>query len=439
MPALLTGADLPELVTEIPGPASRGWIDVLAAHECPAITSRRARRAAAMGAAHDDPFVWSEALGANVRDADGNTFVDLTAGFAVALLGHRPPSVVAAVRAQADTLLHAMGDAWPDVTRIKLLEALAKLAPAGLDVALLGLSGADAIDAAIKTARLATGRSGVLAFEGGYHGLALGVLGTQGYKAAFTDPFRDITHGAVTHLPFGCDADALDAALASGAVGLVLVEPLQGRGGVRVAPDGWLATVVEIAHRHGALVAFDEIQCGLGRTGRMWAAGDVTPDLLCVGKALGGGLPLSACLGTRAVMDAWGASQGEALHTQTFLGHPLGCAAALAVLDTIVREDIPGRCEAVGAALTGALTARGHAVQGRGLMLGVTLHSTDGLTLGGMQNLAVCRALQRRGFIVLPAGMQAEVLCLTPPSTITPAQIDAFAAALDQSIAEVIA
>src|SRR4029079_14518340 len=118
----LTGADLPALLTAIPGPASRGWIDVLAAHECPAIPSRRARRAASMGEAHDDPFVWSEALGANVRDADGNTFVDLTAGFAVALLRPRPPAVVAAIHAQADRLLHAMGDAWPDVARIRLLE-----------------------------------------------------------------------------------------------------------------------------------------------------------------------------------------------------------------------------------------------------------------------------------------------------------------------------
>ena len=114
---MLTGAELPELKTPIPGPASRALIDVLAAHECPAVTARRARRASAMGAADDDPFVWSEALGAVVVDADGNRFVDLTAGFAVALLGHRPPTVVAAVRAQADRLLHAMGDAWPDEAR----------------------------------------------------------------------------------------------------------------------------------------------------------------------------------------------------------------------------------------------------------------------------------------------------------------------------------
>lgn len=429
-PAPLTGADLPDLRTPIPGPASRAWIDLLAAYECPAITSRRARRAAAMGAADDDPFVWDTALGANVRDADGNTFVDLTAGFAVALLGHRPPAVVAAVHAQADRLLHAMGDAWPDTMRIRLLEKLASVAPPGLEVALLGLSGADAIDAALKTARVATGRSGVLAFEGGYHGLALGVLGTQGYKPAFTDPFRDITHGHVRHLPFGADAETLDRTLSGRQIGLVLVEPIQGRGGVRVAPDGWLATLVDVAHRHGALVAFDEIQCGLGRSGAMWAAGGVIPDLLCVGKALGGGLPMSACLGTRAVMDAWGASQGEALHTQTFLGHPLGAAAAVAVLDTLVGEDVPGRCEAVGAGLTARLRASGHRVQGRGLMLGVGLREP-------VPTFPVCRALQRRGFIALPAGMRSEVLCLTPPSTITPAQLDAFVLALEDSMTEV--
>lgn len=424
----LTGADLPALLTPIPGPNSRAWVDGLAAHECPAITARRARRASALGAADDDPFVWSEALGANVRDADGNTFVDLTGGFAVATMGHRPPAVVAAVRDQADRLLHAMGDAWPDVQRVKLLQALAAVAPSGLSLALLGLSGADAVDAAVKTACLATGRPGVLAFDGGYHGLALGVVGLQGYKRAFTDPFRDITHGHVDHLPFAAPAAELRARLAKGDIGLVLVEPVQGRGGVRVAPSGWLAELVELAHTHGAVVAFDEIQCGLGRTGRTWACDHdgVVPDLLCTGKALGGGLPLSACLGTRPVMEAWGASVGEALHTQTFLGHPLGCAAALAVLDALPATT--AACAERGDALVRALQGAGYATHGRGLMTAVPL---------GPDAFAVCRALQRRGFIVLPAGAAGDALCLTPPSVITDAQIAAFVDALKEAVAEV--
>ena len=178
----MTGCDLPALITQIPGPRSRARVVVLARHECPAVTARRARRAATLGAADDDPIVWDQAVGANVMDVDGNRYVDLTSGFGVALIGHRHPAVVRAASAQSSRLVHAMGDAWPDDTRIALLERLATITPDGLDVTLLGLSGSDAVDAAVKTAVLATGRSGVLTFERGYHGLALGVLGLQGYN-----------------------------------------------------------------------------------------------------------------------------------------------------------------------------------------------------------------------------------------------------------------
>lgn len=424
-----SGDALPCVLTAIPGPASRVAIDTLARHECPAITARRARRAIALGAADDDPIVWDAARGANVQDVDGNVYVDLTAGFAVALVGHRHPAVVAAVHAQADRLLHAMGDAWPDQARVKLLDRLARIAPGDLEVSILGLSGSDAVDAAIKTATLATGRTGVITFGGSYHGLSLGVVALQGYKPAFTEPFRAIAHPDVRHLPWACDLQELSAALAAGDVGMVMVEPIQGRGGMRTPPPGWLARVAELTRAAGALLAFDEIQSGLGRAGTMWA-GDhdgVVPDLLCLGKALGGGMPISACMGPRRVMDAWGASRGEALHTQTFLGHPVGCAAGLAVLDTIADDALVERSRTGGAWLRGQLESRGLTVRGRGMMLGVELD----------HSLAVCRALMRRGFLVLPAGQQAEVLCLTPPLCITRVQLGAFLTALDEARTEV--
>lgn len=413
----MMGTYLPRLGTAIPGPRSRQRVDVLARHECPAVTARRARRADQLGASDDDPIVWREAVGANVIDVDDNIFVDLTSGFGVALVGHRHPAVVAAATTQAERLVHAMGDAWPDATRIALLERLAGIAPIGLEVSMLGLSGSDAIDAATKTALLATGRPGVLAFERGYHGLALGVLGLQAYKPSFTAPFRAVTHGHVRHLPFGCDLDDLEAAL-DDSIGLVLVEPIQGRGGIWEAPDGWLAGLTERARARGALVAFDEVQSGMGRTGRWFVAEEVVPDLLCVGKALGGGYPISACLGTRAVMDAWGASQGEALHTQTFLGHPVGCAAALAVLDVLEG----GMLDAVvsrGAFLRDVLIRRGFPVRGRGLMLAATVPGDA---------LVVARLLLQRGWLVLPAG--PDSVSLTPPATLTDAQIEGFVAAL---------
>lgn len=428
----LTGDQLPLLRTTVPGPASRALVDVLARHECPAVTARRARRAAELGAADDDPFVGLEGVGANLRDADGNVLVDLTGGFAVALLGHRDPAVVAAVHAQAERLLHAAGDFWPDAARIHLLERLAALCPGELEVSLLGLSGSDAVDAAIKTAILATGRTGVVVFEGGYHGLALGVLGLQAYAPSFTAPFAQVVHPEVTVLPWGCTRATLEAALAKGDVGLVLAEPVQGRGGMREPPPGWLGEVAHATRATGALFALDEIQAGLGRTGTLWAgsAEGVVPDLLCTGKALGGGLPLSACVGTRAVMDAWGTSKGAALHTQTFLGHPLACAAALSVLDALVTRDVPAAAKARGASLREGLASRGLTVRGRGLLLGVEI-PTD--------VLATCRALQRRGYVVLPAGTSGDlVLSLTPPVCLTDAQQAGFFHALDDALAEVL-
>jgi len=420
----MTGDALPSMHTEVPGPASRRQVDTLSAHECPAITARRARRAAALGAADDDPLVWSEAVGANVRDVDGNVYVDLTSGFGVALVGHRHPRVVEAVHRQSERLLHAMGDAWPDATRIALLEALAHIAPGALEVSILGLSGSDAVEAAVKTAVIATGRTGVVAFEGAYHGLTLGVLPLQGYKEAFTDPFRGIVAAErVRRLPWGCEPEQLEDVLRDGTVGLVIAEPILGRGGMVPAPPGWLAAIAAVARHGGALFALDEVQTGMGRTGPPFACEEegVVPDLMCVGKALAGGLPLSACLGTRAVMDTWGASRGEALHTQTFLGHPLGCAAALAVVALLHDGDLCARVRERGARLVDTLRDRGWDVRGRGLMLGVGF---------GPRSLAISRTLQRMGYLVLPAGTRGEVLGLTPPVCLTDAQIEGFAQAL---------
>ncbi|HHO49686.1 MAG TPA: aspartate aminotransferase family protein [Deltaproteobacteria bacterium] len=414
----MDGLELPAMRGPVPGPRARAAIDILATHECPAIIQRRARRAAALGTASDDPIVWDRAVGANVWDVDGNRYVDLTSGFGVALVGHRHPAVVAAVERQLGRLIHAMGDAWPDASRIELLGRLAAFAPPELSVAILGLSGSDAVDAAIKTARLATDRRGILVFEGAYHGLALGVLGLQSARPAFSEPFADVTHPAITKLPWGCPPDVVAAVLAEGTIGLVLVEPIQGRGGIRPAPPGWLARLAQLTRASGALFALDEIQTGMGRTGVPLAGGSegVVPDLVCVGKALAGGFPLSACLGTPRAMEAWGASTGEAIHTQTFLGHPIGCAAALAVLDLLeggLLEQVQERA--------GALEAHLGPLRGRGLMRALELGE-------GIDALAASRALLQRGFLVLPAGPTS--LQIVPPVCLTDPQLGALAQAL---------
>jgi 4-aminobutyrate aminotransferase/(S)-3-amino-2-methylpropionate transaminase len=404
----MSGNELPHIVTPIPGPRSRAWVDRLALRECPAITARRARRAAALGRADDDPPVWVESRGVNVWDADGNRLVDLTAGFGASSVGHAHPRVVAAGQAQLAQLPHAMGDAYFHPGRVELLERLAALT--GLDRAILGSSGSDAVEAALKTACIATGRHRVLAFDGSYHGLSYGALAATGYKAgAFRGPFRDQLGGHVEHAPFGGEIPDLSD------VGAVIVEPLQGRGGVRVPPSGWLRHLAQRAHAAGALLVFDEIFTGMGRTGSWWAfqGEGVTPDLLCIGKGLGGGFPISACLGTASVMDAWGASTGEALHTQTFLGNPTGCAMALATIAVVEREGLIDHAAREGAWLAEALAGLPgvRSVRGRGLMQAPDLGS-------GQRSLAASRGMLRRGWIVLPAGEDGEVLAFTPPLTV---------------------
>jgi 4-aminobutyrate aminotransferase/(S)-3-amino-2-methylpropionate transaminase len=425
------GAAPPSLRTPVPGPRSQAAVDTLARRECPAITARRARRASALGAVSDDPIVWSRAQGSNVEDVDGNVFVDMTAGFAVAAVGHAHPAVVAAGQAQLARLPHAMGDAFPDVQRVALLDRLAALT--GYDRAILGSSGSDAVEAALKTAHQATGRDRIVAFHGGYHGLSYGGLSVLGYKReAFSGPFAGQLGRHVSHAPFGGPLPDLEG------VGAVLLEPIQGRGGVRVPPPGWLQAVVDAAHDAGAVVIFDEIYTGMRRTGPWLRAHALArkPDLVCVGKALGGGFPVSACLGTAAVMDAWGASKGEALHTQTFLGNPTGCAMALAALEVLAHE-VPDPV-ARGARLADALRGLGVPVRGAGMLLGATVP----------EPLRVSRMLLQRGWIVLPSGQEAVapgedpaggglVLCLTPPLVLSDAQLDGFVSALAAVLAEV--
>ena len=289
----MDGDRLPAVRGPLPGPRSQAQVDVLARHECPAITARRARRAESLGTTTDDPIVWAQAVGSNVWDVDGNRFVDFTSGFGVTLVGHRHPKVQQAAEAQLGQLIHAMGDAWPDVSRIRLLERLAAFAPDRLSVAILGLSGSDAVDAALKTARLATGKPGVLVFDGAYHGLASGVLALQSARPQFTAPFADTLHPHVHRLPFGVPVEQARQVLASHAIGLVLVEPIQGRGGIQEPPAGWLANLARVSREAGAVFALDEILTGMGRTGAPFVGpGEgVVPDLLCVGKALAGGFP----------------------------------------------------------------------------------------------------------------------------------------------------
>lgn len=428
------GERLPEIVATPPGPASRAMSARLTAVE--------SRNVTYLG--DDWPVFWEEAHGANVRDVDGNVYVDGTAAFGVALLGHTPTAIGEAITAQSGRLVHGMGDIHPPAAKVELLERLAALAPWEESRAILATGGSEAVEAALKTARLASGRPGILAFEGGYHGLTLGALATT-ERAHFRDGFGERLYPGVAFVPF---PDAVrdhppdgSAALAHVAeslrrgapngdpIGTVLVEPVQARGGARIPPAGFMSALSDLASEHGALVVADEIFTGLGRCGAPFASSRVglRPDLICVGKALGGGMPISACLASREVMDAWPPSHGEAIHTSTFLGHPLTCACACAALDEMRRTDLSGRAEQLGNELTEALRTALDGVdgvvdvRGLGLLLGVELAGSDGRRAAGAGVVVARRAL-RDGVLLLPAGDEGHVVELTPPATLTTEQ-----------------
>jgi len=400
---------LPSLRTRVPGPRSRELAARLARVE--------SRNVTCLG---PSPIFWARARGANVWDVDDNRYVDLGAAFGVANVGHAHPRVVRAVADQAAALLHGMGDVHPSAVKVELLEALAQRFPGGGPArAVLGSSGSDAVEIALKTTALATGRAGAIAFEGAYHGLAIGALDAT-RREEFRAPFAARLAHATAFARFGDAEDVRRAAAACRApVGAVIVEPIQGRGGERVPPAGFLAALRRVCDAEGWLLIADEIYTGFGRTGA-WFACDhegVQPDLLCVGKGLASGMPISACIGRAEVMDAWPASRGEALHTQTFLGHPPACAAALASLAVLEEQKLIARAAEVGALaldrLRGATAGSASVVEvrGRGLLLGVEC-------IGPEVARGAIEALLARGVIALAAGDDARVIALSPPLSI---------------------
>jgi 4-aminobutyrate aminotransferase/(S)-3-amino-2-methylpropionate transaminase len=391
------------------------------------------------------PIFWERAQGANLWDVDGNRFVDLTAAFGVANVGHAHPEVVRAISRQAETLLHGMGDVHPPRVKVELLERLTALYPrASRDAAatpalgLLSSSGSDAVETALKTAVLATGRSGIIAFERGYHGLSFGALDAT-WRNDFREPFEGrLPHR--THFARYGDLESVAAVareVGEQTIGAVLVEPVQGRGGERVPPRGFLADLRRLCDERGWLLIADEIYTGFGRTGRFFACEHegVVPDLLCIGKGLASGMPISACLGKREVFDAWPASVGEALHTQTFLGHPASCAAALASIDVSLREDLSARSHRLGLRVLETLRSRladcsvVREVRGLGLMIGIECSS-------GEIALPLTSRMLERGFVVLPSGDGGCVLSLTPPLSIGASALDAAVDALVELLDE---
>jgi acetylornithine/succinyldiaminopimelate/putrescine aminotransferase len=257
----------------------------------------------------------------------------------------------------------------------------------------------------------------VIAFTSGFHGLSYGALAGT-WRLDFRTPFDDQLGKHVVHVPYGVIPAAADDPCLPAPIenyGAVLVEPIQGRGGIVVPPDNFLPGLRRLCDATGMLLIVDEIYTGFCRTGRWFACEhwNVVPDIICVGKALAGGLPLSACIGTAKIMNAWPESAGEAIHTSTFLGNPLACAAGLAAVSEMKRLQLCPRAERLGEHFQQQL-ARCGSVRGKGLFLGL---ATDYIP-------QLCVRLLRRGILAIPEGNHAEVLGLTPPLTITKQQLD---------------
>jgi acetylornithine/succinyldiaminopimelate/putrescine aminotransferase len=408
------GDQLPRIVVPPPGPRSRELSADLRELEAPGVNTIQAG---------EPSILWEEARGANVRDVDGNIYIDLTAGFGVAALGHRHPRVVEAVKQQADRLLHALGDVHAHPLRVELARRLVSLAPVDDAQVFFAISGAEAVEIALKTALGATGRPGVVAFEPSYHGMTLGALAVTS-RPEFRDPFAAHLHPHVRRLPFGIDLARLDEALSTGEVGAVIVEPIVGREGVLIPPAGWLAGLADLCRHHGALLIADEIFTGFGRTGRLFAVEHegVKPDVLCCGKALGGGLPIAAVIARRDLFRCW-ETPGEARHTATFLANPLACAAALAVLEILQEEDLPARAARLGQELGRRLAAWPRRfpdieeVRGRGLLWGIQFRSAKAAKTWMLDAWS-------QGVLLLTGGPEGRVAQIVPPLSIREEQLE---------------
>jgi 4-aminobutyrate aminotransferase-like enzyme len=403
-----------------------------------------------------EPLVWERTEGCQVWDADGCSYLDLYAGFAAASVGYCHPRITEAICRQAATMTHCPSAA-PCALRAELYEKLIGIAPSGLERVLLAVTGAMANETAVQLARAATGRVNVISFSGAYLGRTVGSVpyaGKHGYRAQlgvradaqflpYPDPYRSpwasAGHAGAAVLAL------LEELLRDPASGVeppacIVVEPVQGNGGVVIPPAGFLAGLRTLCDATGALLLFDEIQCGFGRTGRMWACEHegVVPDLMTVGKGIGGGLAVAAVLGRADVMTTWAP---DAI-TSTFLANSLNAAAACAAIDVLHDEGLVDRSAALGARalerLTAGLRERPQVgeVRGRGLFLGIELvRDRDSREPDPEATVRAVRELRDRGVLVGRGGRFGNVVKLSPPLVIEQDELDAGLAAILEVLA----
>ncbi len=380
---------------------------------------------------------WSDE-GACFRDINGKEFIDMLGGFGIYVTGHRHPKVLKAVLDQLNRQgIHSQE--LIDPLRTYLAHLVALITPGDLQFAFLTNSGTESIEGCLKMAIATTGRHKFIGCIGGFHGKSLGSLGGTS-KAFFREPFLPLLNW--NHVPFG-NTDALKMIMEScdfsgDRVAAVVIEPIQGEGGINVAPPGYLAAARELCDKYGAMLVFDEIQCGMGRTGKMFACehDGIAPDLMALGKGFGGGvMPIGATVGTPRTWQKY--IENPFLHTTTFGGNPVCCAAAIATINVLLEEDLPVQAGKKGEFLLKNINdlAKKYSkvlklCRGRGLMLGMEFADND---LG----YEVAKNLFARQILISGTYINARVLRIEPPLVIPQAQLDRFLEALEDSLRQV--
>jgi 4-aminobutyrate aminotransferase len=435
----------PHIQTELPGPKARALLE-------------RDRPVSSPSYPRDYPFVMAKGRGVEVWDVDGNRFLDFAAGIAVCSTGHAHPQVVQAIKSAADDFLHISSDYWHE-RMTRLAERINELSPMGQVQVLACQSGTESVEGALKLARFVTGRPRFIGFLGGFHGRSMGSLAFTASKYTQQAGFFPTMPG-VTHVPYpnlyrplfaGTDQGRatleyienvlFQCNLPPKEVAAVLVEPLQGEGGYLVPPDGFLAGLRALCDAHGILLIFDEVQSGIGRTGRMFASEHwgVKPDIMTLAKGLGSGLPIGLVVAKKTLMEQW----KRGAHGNTFGGNPICCAAALATLDLVQREYAANAAEVGGYFLARLreLQQRFECigdVRGKGLMIGAELVADRASRKPAP---ALCQRVLTRAFhnglLLLSCG--TSTLRFIPPLMVSRAQVDEALALLETALAEATA
>jgi 4-aminobutyrate aminotransferase len=420
--------DTPRILGSLPGPRSAAWIE-------------RDHRVMSPSYTRAYPLVVRRAHLAMVEDMDGNRFLDYTAGIAVTNVGHSHPRVVAAIRKQAGRLVHMSGTDFYYAPQVRLAERLAALAPGAESKRVFFTnSGAEAIEAALKLARRHTGRNRALAFLNAFHGRTYGAMSLSGSKPMQRRGFSPLVP-EIHHARYG-DLDSVAALLRTvcppDELAAIFVEPIQGEGGYIIPPAGFLAGLRQICDQHGALLVFDEVQSGMGRTGKMFASEhwDVAGDIVCLAKGIANGLPLGAIIARGSVMD-WPSGS----HASTFGGNPVACAASLATLNLIEGRYL-ANADRRGRQLREQLRALAsrfwfiREVRGLGLMIGVEIQDERGEPAPALRDRIIELAFHR-GLLLLPCGPSTVRIC--PPLCLTARQVEIGVELLDAAMSALVA